>query len=258
MYKSYKSAILVLGLMCCLFGLDAQSIGKVDIIVLKDGSMITGVIQSESNMSILIISETLGELAVDRQTIAKVHYDSVDMIKGEDGIVYLEPQKKPKIRKKDGIFYSTDIGGSIGTETGASFNFNVGRRMKHNLYLGANLGIESTSHTGVFWETANLLILGGYARFYPFRNSGLFTDARVGYGFSVHEDWENKKGGLNVAGSLGYHFKSRKSLSWYVALTQSMQKVGGSTVRPVFNDDVQIYNYDLWLGRVAFKVGIEF
>jgi hypothetical protein len=255
------SLIVFLVLVSKATPLFAQSDRVVDVIVLKDGSVLVGEFVNVTDTSYLFNIASVDSIHVNKGNVSSIDFG----VKNYDARSF-----KPRIRrltkrvektyKDEGMILMADFGMISGEEVHWHASLTIGKRLSSQFYIGLQGGKENVHNAQPFiWQTDGVWPIGIYGRYYPKLNKlRPYFSTRLGYGFIDDKFNTQKSGGLNILPGIGLHFPSRSRFGLHISLHQYFQKTQGSSEVNIGEPIPIIVTYDQWYNRTVFKVGIEF
>ena len=245
--------------ICCLlfFGGSAALLGQaaesrnMAIAYYKDGSVFIGPIVDEGAYSLSMVISTGDTILIDPGQIRK-------LLRGTDDIII---RNRGRFFYTKGTFATFSLGVGGGDDNTSHLDLMIGRRLNEKVSLALGTGLHYNSFFfGNFWADSQFIPLYGYGRYYMGRrNPRFFFYGSAGYGFPAGTLFFGTfTGGVQAQAGVGVNWASRKKIRWLISLGQTFQHVRGTAnSTDIFSQPV-VYDYNLWLNRIIFKLGIEF
>ena len=257
--------LILFALFCIPNLLLAQEALPLDVIHLKDGSLIKGtIISKKANIQLEMLDGQ--ELEIDTNLIDRIVNNSPELLYFPNGV---------SIRTK-GFYHITKIGfgsaksSNVGITSNSSIlEFINGYQFNHNLMLGLGLGLNI--HENYFNRNDNFSFLqsDNYPIFPVFveirgmpwlKRIAPYYSVQTGYGFAadIFNEWTGSggklEGGIMAGATIGIKIASRKKSSILIHLSYKMQKAHGE--RTDFNGFYRIS--DVTFHRTLVGLGWQF
>lgn len=238
-----------------------DSIPTVDVIYLKDGSILRGTMLEYQRGDFLRFRMSTGEMRIDDADIERIVQEPRDPMV----TMVMKREKKPKVyafREKG--FYSSVVfsllpgGGEYRSELGLSLQAAFGHQFSRHLGIGAGLSLDGYANEsggdtfipifaearGYLWKKKNT----------PYWNLG------AGYGFPLRTDSENQEvrrfeGGYMFHPAIGYRLGADKTINLALDIGYKFQRA--ITEREFFFSG-EIVTRDVVYRRLCLRVSVIF
>lgn len=193
-----------------------------------------------------------------------LNFNLIKKLRHAKDIILLD---RRRFHAKNGSFFDFKMGFNLGGNSGGTLiDLGYSKKIRHNINLGAGIGIHynslSFSAPGSAWNRvwidSNMLPIYVSGQYYlSERRARTYLTANLGFASALENDWNNQ---LNVLGGFhgrlgfGVEFASRNQKKFFIEAFQYAQQMSGSGV--AFGDFGQAINYEFnILGR---KVGLAY
>lgn len=236
--------------------LTGQSDDDISIIRYNDGSVFIGEIIHQDLVTLQMVLTTSDTITLSKSKIKKIRLAQKHMI-----------INKTVGHRTTGLFYNFDINhnfGKGGQSAYASFTF--GKHINPKISLGAGIAVSHNSTDGPIWIDNNMVHLFTHAR-YNFNENKVrpFVEANLGWGLPMFSDpWNNYRGGLYANPGVGIEIATKRRMSWTFKINQNIQYIEGeqefwfNEFGPNNGGLPSTINYNTWLNRTSFSLGINF
>lgn len=220
---------LLMSLICIVWSLALQAQDSlkqepiVDVVLLKDGSRLTGtIVRWDLARGMEFKLATGAVINIPKEEITRVYQDTqfTPNVERDPGLYMTRP--RPYAFKEEGLYNTFSVFLDFSTNGGAGLHYSVGH--KFNKLLGVGIGTGFESHD--FNYTRNIVPLYAEARGY-FLSQKItpYYAVKMGYGFAL-ESPENgtldAKGGFRFSPEMGIRFGGR-SVNYYMGLEYILQ-----------------------------------
>lgn len=206
--------LYILCICCFCFSISAQDVGRIDIIILNDGSTIKGTVLEDSEESTIIKMTSGTEISLPTNSIEKVR-------PGKENLTYFT---NGKARKEIGYFGFIKTGilfpklENYYWDSGATLNTVHGYRFNKNLAVGLGIGIDN-------YEGINVIPLYAHIRYEPWgKKVRPYISLDAGYGFPTGNDnFSTFDGGALLQPAIGLQFSARTGGGMFIEWGQKFQ-----------------------------------
>ena len=214
-----------------------------------DGSVFRGTVFTDSGGNLKMVISTGDTISLNANLIKRI-FDQ------EDYIV----TKKNKYHYRNGIFSYTSVTfGTYDWDFSGQVHSVAGYRYSDRLSLGLGVGLEGHDITvGDDWFYHRFLSSFGYGRYYlNDKNWRLYADAKIGYAFDLEPTFfarNTSEDGFLFQPGLGVHIASRNKFKMHFGMSYAFLRTRGRGAD--WSGDIQ-YDYQVWINRLVFSVGLE-
>ena len=255
-----KYKYLFLFFIICSSHLIGQDDKTVDVISLKDGSVLVGKFINVTDSTYLFSISSADSIEVRKSEVLNISFDVKNYNSSTFRHKKVSSRRKEKTYKHDGWFLAVDLGMVSGREAHWHSSLTLGKRITSRFYLGIQGGKENIQNAQpLIWQTDGIWPVGFYTRYYPLRDKwSPFVSARVGYAFIDDKSQTKKSGGINILPGVGFRLPTSGKIHFLLSAHQYFQKTKGNGLYDQgFRYPVEV-SYNLWYNRTVIKVGIEF
>ncbi|PHN06609.1 hypothetical protein [Flavilitoribacter nigricans] len=238
-----------------------DSIETVDIVYLKDGSILRGQMQEYQRGNFLRFQIGSSEIRIDDSDILRIVQEPKDPVV----TLVMKRERKPKVyafREKG--FYSAVVfallpgGGEYRSEMGLSLQAAVGHQFNRHIGLGVGVSLDGYANTDGGDTFVPLFVEG---RGYLFKKKNTpYWNVGLGYGFpfrteSANQDVRRFEGGYMFHPAIGYRLGADKTINLAFDLGYKFQKA--ITEREFFFSG-EIITRDVLYRRLCIRASVIF